>query len=91
MLIDITENQKQIKESLDSGFFGIMSGSAKFKTGFAVGGAVIGFVYAISRQKQGIMGYVLMGLIVGAMTGWTADYLMKNFNEQEKDNSSTVK
>jgi lipoprotein signal peptidase len=67
----------------DESMYGMLTGSLKLKSNFALGGAAILFLYAISRQKQWFP-YTLMGLILGAGLGWLVEEIKAELHG-EKD------
>lgn len=78
-LIDITENRKMMLEVTDNSVYGNLSTMMKNQTSFAMGGAVVGFVYSVIRRTNWFPA-TIAGLLLGAMTGWIVGSL-KNKEE----------
>jgi hypothetical protein len=79
-MIDVTENIKKLETTTDQTFLTGFSDSIKTKTNFAMGGAAIGFIYAIFN-RLGWVNYTVGGLVVGALTGYAIDGILNKNNK----------
>lgn len=69
----------------DQSMYGMLTSSLKFKSNFALGGAAILFLYAISRQKQWLP-YTILGLLLGAGAGWLIEEFKAELSGEKEVN-----
>ena len=68
--IDVTKNIKQMAEVTDNTIYGNLSEMMKTQANFALGGAVLGFMYSVVRRINWIPA-TIGGMLLGALAGWT--------------------
>ncbi len=74
--------RNSIKKLADDGqsVYGILADTGKLTSNFALGGAAIFFLYAISKHKNWLP-YTVLGLLVGSGIGWVVAEVKKELEE----------
>lgn len=69
IFVDVAANRKQIAEVAGNSIYGNLGSAIKTQTNFAVGGGVLGFIFAVSR-RQSWLPYTFAGVLLGVFSGW---------------------
>lgn len=69
-MVDATENLRKIRVAVDGNWYDSIAEAAKMKSGFAISGAGLFFVYAIFNRKPNWMWWTFWGLILGGALGY---------------------
>lgn len=67
----------------DQSMMGMLSGSIRMKTNFALGGGAVFFLYAIARGHKWIP-YTIIGMMLGAGLGWLVEEIRNEIYQSEK-------
>ena len=67
--IDISANRKAMNDVTENGIYGNMSEMIQTQTSFAIGGAVIGYMWSVGKRTNW-MPATFGGLLLGALLGW---------------------
>ena len=67
--IDVSESRKTMSAVTDNSMYGNISDMIQTQTSFALGGAVVGYIWSVS-QRTNWMPATFAGLLLGGLLGW---------------------